>query len=1300
MKQALKFLSLLSLILSCGFNTITGNAYVDKPIKDTIPLTGPQPLPFSSLPLYQGNMSGVRIVGISPNTFGGYTNYIFSVGDINKTRLDSLSGALNGKQNLLGFTAVPTTRKFTINGTDYYFNQDQNITIATGTGSPSYTGTINQYINGAGAYINFPTALSFFVNDQNFPNGAKYTQDSAVIKSLIGTKQDNLGFTAVPNTRTLIINGTAHNLANDASWTIAATDTTPLHGEIANLQVTKQNNLGFAPVPLTRLLTINGIAHDLTSDASWTIPVIDTTPLHGEITNLQTTKQNALGFTPVPITRTLTVQGVTYDLSQDQTIAITGTGGSTDTLPLHTEITDLQANKQNLIPYTTVPNTRKFTINGTDYPFSADQVINIPTSTPVDTTPLHSEIVNLQNTKQANLGYTPVAPTLSLTINGVTQNLGANRTWTISPTDTTALHGEITALQNGKQNLIGLGTAGQYFKGDLSLGTLSTDVYALGDPRYAALNTAYANPGFVGSLPFTKITGTASASQMGAGTQTNTYALKLVGGIPTWAKDSVNPGTVSSVGLTVPSGFSVNTNSITYTGTFNITTALSGLLYGTGTGFATATVNGPITYSNGALGFNAANLALTGTPTAPTQVASDNTTAIATDAFVKSQNYITATGVPVQSVAGKTGAVTLVVGDVSGAAPLNNATFTGVPIVPTAPVKTNSSQAASTAFVNAAMPSILTNLIGYQSTELVYTPGTTTTTTTSTGGVKYYVDAGTTGTQVGTLANPYKTLAQVVAAEGTFKPGDSIMFRTGTNYQSASNAFVISCSGNSTYPIVFCSYSPDGNTTPPYFQCAASPNTSVIDNRHVVDVSGSYVTLDGLDMIDLAMSATDHSIDARVGYGVWSTGNYNTFRHLHISRVGDCININTDTHNNTIEYCLLENGRMIVDDWAITYNDYGANGVVIEGPNNTIQHNTFKDLWANCFDFSADANPSTSTVRNGYDGGAYEMYGSNLDGNVFNYNTVINTRGFLETGNNKAGSHAANLVIAYNKLINIGTLGSLHGKYTDPVISNLQYLNNVMIEDFAQPFNFATNASFYLAFIDSAAFQPATNAVIAKNNIFYMNTGQKFTTTGGIASFKAGQFVHTNNIFKWGTGPLNFTPDATDYSTTSAMLLFNDTTSRDPSLWDYTPALASKPLDFGASVGFTTDFAGNTILNNPDAGILERSFTPPVTGQSGDVLLDGTDFVWQSDFVPPGKMVYLQVVGRGSNSTSGPQVTLYDSNNNPVAGSATISGTTTTIANSPALTLVNGTTYRVKWKTNGTGNSYIRQVRLIISTSF
>jgi hypothetical protein len=82
----------------------------------------------------------------------------------------------------------------------------------------------------------------------------------------------------------------------------------------------------------------------------------------------------------------------------------------------------------------------------------------------------------------------------------------------------------------------------------------------------------------------------------------------------------------------------------------------------------------------------------TGTPTAPTPGDGDVSLKIATTAFVRSS-------APVLSVATKTGAVTLTVSDVSGAAPLAGPTFTGTVTAPTASYGTNSTTVATTAFV-------------------------------------------------------------------------------------------------------------------------------------------------------------------------------------------------------------------------------------------------------------------------------------------------------------------------------------------------------------------------------------------------------------------------------------------------------------------------------------------------------------------------------------------------------------------------------------------------------------------------
>ena len=86
-----------------------------------------------------------------------------------------------------------------------------------------------------------------------------------------------------------------------------------------------------------------------------------------------------------------------------------------------------------------------------------------------------------------------------------------------------------------------------------------------------------------------------------------------------------------------------------------------------------------------------------GDPKAPTPATGDNDTSIATTAFVKAQGYLTSA--PVTSVAGRTGAITLAVADVSGAAPLASPSLTGTPLSTTAAADTNTTQIATTAFV-------------------------------------------------------------------------------------------------------------------------------------------------------------------------------------------------------------------------------------------------------------------------------------------------------------------------------------------------------------------------------------------------------------------------------------------------------------------------------------------------------------------------------------------------------------------------------------------------------------------------
>lgn len=60
-------------------------------------------------------------------------------------------------------------------------------------------------------------------------------------------------------------------------------------------------------------------------------------------------------------------------------------------------------------------------------------------------------------------------------------------------------------------------------------------------------------------------------------------------------------GTVTSVGLSMPAGFSVSGSPITSSGTMIVTTALNGIVAGTGSGFGTVTIGSGLSFSGGTL---------------------------------------------------------------------------------------------------------------------------------------------------------------------------------------------------------------------------------------------------------------------------------------------------------------------------------------------------------------------------------------------------------------------------------------------------------------------------------------------------------------------------------------------------------------------------------------------------------------------------------------------------------------------------------------------------------------------------
>ena len=222
---------------------------------------------------------------------------------------------------------------------------------------------------------------------------------------------------------------------------------------------------------------------------------------------------------------------------------------------------------------------------------------------------------------------------------------------------------------------------------------------------------------------------TSNALGLGSLTFTTQAGKQFVAGMFVVVSDSSNPNNYVHGVVTSYSGTTLTINATASSGSGTRTSwniALSSP-QGPAGGATWGTISGTLTDQSDlttALNLKAplASPTFTGTPAAPTPTAADNSTKVATTAFVKAQGYLTSA--PVTSVASKTGAVTLVKGDVGlgnvdntadTAKPVSTAqqaaldlkanlaspTFTGTPSAPTPATSTNTTQIATTAFVKA-----------------------------------------------------------------------------------------------------------------------------------------------------------------------------------------------------------------------------------------------------------------------------------------------------------------------------------------------------------------------------------------------------------------------------------------------------------------------------------------------------------------------------------------------------------------------------------------------------------------------
>lgn len=190
------------------------------------------------------------------------------------------------------------------------------------------------------------------------------------------------------------------------------------------------------------------------------------------------------------------------------------------------------------------------------------------TTTPSDNTVLaYESATSLYKMKSIAtlLGYTPANAARQLTINGTTYDLTADRTWSVGTVTSIATTGPITGGTITGSGTIGITQATTSSNGYLS----STDWNTFNNKQNALTLTT---------------TGSSGASTLvGATLNIPTYSLSGLGGVPSSRQLTINGtaydlsadrswsvGTVTSVGVSAPTGLSVSNTPVTGSGTIAI----------------------------------------------------------------------------------------------------------------------------------------------------------------------------------------------------------------------------------------------------------------------------------------------------------------------------------------------------------------------------------------------------------------------------------------------------------------------------------------------------------------------------------------------------------------------------------------------------------------------------------------------------------------------------------------------------------------------------------------------------------
>lgn len=330
------------------------------------------------------------------------------------------------------------------------------------------------------------------------------------------------GLGGVPSTRTITINGVAQDLSADRSWSVGTVTSIATTGPITGGTITGSGTIGITQSSSTTSGFLSSTDWNTFNNKQNAITLTTTgssgsSTLVGATLNIPSYTLTGLGG--VPDTRTLTINGTSFDLTANRTWSV----GTVTSITFSGPLTGGTITGSGTVGITQASSSVSGFLSSTDWStFNNKQnAITLTTTGSSGAATFVGATLNIPNYTLSGLGGVPSSRTL--TINGTAFDLSADRSWSV---------GTVTSVA-----ALTLGTSGTDLSSSVATGT-TTPVITLNVPTASATNrgalssadwTTFNNKQNAITLTVTGNSG--SATLVGATLNIPTYTLAGLGGI-------------------------------------------------------------------------------------------------------------------------------------------------------------------------------------------------------------------------------------------------------------------------------------------------------------------------------------------------------------------------------------------------------------------------------------------------------------------------------------------------------------------------------------------------------------------------------------------------------------------------------------------------------------------------------------------------------------------------------------------------------------------------------------------------